>query len=242
MSNVLRVEEYPIDKWIITKWAGVCLNRTADSSTEGTIAFLQSCMYVRTRVCYLYPMKHKTAESCKQAAEYWWEDVVVGDKFTITEIQSDRGAEWGAPFSNWIRQHNIIIHTTYLGGTNNIGIVNSLHSHLKRFLLKITIARDSMKLIDFVKPFVEQYNKKKTHSSLKLRGPDNKWVYYTPWEFYQSQLLQDRLHDKTRTESAVALASEHKWAVGDRFRAAYINRGFLKKTTPPVFTKLIFTV
>jgi transposase InsO family protein len=198
-------------------------------------------IHVRTRVCYLYPMKDKTAQSCKQAAEWWWEDAVVGDHFTITEIQSDRGAEWATPFSAWIRQHNIT-HTTYLGGTNNIGIVNSLHSHLKRYFLKIMISRDSMKWIDLVEPFVEMYNKKKKHSSLKLKGPDNKWVYYTPWEFHQSQLLQNRLHKKKRTESAVVLADEHKWAVGDKFRAAYVNRGFIKKTTIPVWSKPIFTV
>jgi hypothetical protein len=198
-------------------------------------------IHVRTRVCYLYPMKDTTAQSCKEAAELWWQDAVVDDGFTITEIQSDRGAEWGAPFSGWIRQHNIT-HTTYLGGTNNIGIVNSLHSHLKRYFLKVMISRDSMKWIDLVQGFQDTYNKKKKHSSLKLKNSNNKWEYFTPWEFHQSQLLQDRLHKKKRTESAVVLADEHEWKVGDRFRAAFVNRGFIKKTTIPVWSKHIFTV
>ncbi len=118
-------------------------------------------------------MKDKTAESCKQAAEWWMEDAT-RDGLTITEIQSDKGAEWLGVFRAWVRANNIN-HVTYLGGTNNIAIVNSLHSHLKRYFLKIMIARDSLKWVDLVEPFVEQYNKVKKHSSLKLKNKDNKW-------------------------------------------------------------------
>jgi hypothetical protein len=125
-----------------------------------------------------------------------------------------------------------------VSGGPGVSVINALHSHMKQWFLKQMLARDSVRWIDLIEPFLTMYNTKRKHSSLKLKDKDNHWVHYTPLEFKKSQLLQNRLYNDKRTETANILASEHHWQVGNVMRVqTYIDRGYIKATTVPVFSK-----
>jgi hypothetical protein len=200
-----------------------------------------TAIHIPTRFAYAYPMIGKSAGEAAQCAGYWLQDAT-RDGFVITHIAADMGREWDGEFGQWVRNNNIQL-TKVVGGGPGLSVINSLHSHMKQWFLKQMIARDSVRWIDLIEPFLTMYNTKRKHSSLKLKDKDNHWVHYTPLEFKNSQLLQKRLYNDKRTETAEILASEHHWQVGDIMRVqTYIDRGYIKATTVPVFSKKTYPV
>lgn len=211
-----------------------------DRYINGDMSILFTVIHIPTRYVYIYPMKTKSSDESAQCASYWMEDAT-RDGFQITEISSDLGREFEGAFAAWVRLNNIQ-HIKVVGGGPGVSIINSLHSHLKRWILKEMLIRGSVRWIDLIEPFLTMYNTKRKHSSLRLKDANNKWVYYTPLEFKNSQLLQDRLHSDKRTETAAILANEHRWAVGDMMRIQFVNRGYIKKTTVPVYSRKTYPV
>lgn len=213
-----------------------------DRFVNGDMSVLFTAIHLPTRYLYLYPQKGKSAEECTQSFRYWLEDLTRDGFPPITYITSDAGKEWEGPFARLVAQNNIT-HTKTVGGGPGVSIVNACHSALKKWMLKQMLMRGSVKWIDLIQPYLVMYNTKRKHSGLKLKDKDNRWQFYTPEEFKNSTHLQSRLHSKKRTETAAILAKEHHWKVGDSMRIQeQIDRGYIKATTIPLYSKKTYPV
>jgi hypothetical protein len=206
---------------------------------EGYTAIF-TCVEVSSRMCYLYPLKTKQASECARVAEQWLKDVRKNGS-DILQIQSDDGGEFKAEFAQWVTQHNIR-HDAYPGDSTMIAIINSFHMHYKQWTLTQMITRQSLKWIDLVAVYETYYNEQKKHSALRLKTPEGTWRYYTPKEFNDNRLLQQKLYKNEVRDTAKLLQKEHQYKVGEKVRVQYIDRGYLKATTLATYTKQVFTI
>jgi hypothetical protein len=144
-----------------------------DRYVNGEMSVIFTAIHIPTRYVYAYPMIGKSAREAAQCAGYWLQDAT-RDGFVITHIAADMGKEWEGEFAQWVRNNNIQM-TKVVGGGPALSVINSLHSHMKNWFLKQMIARDSVRWIDLIEPFLIMYNTKRKHSSLKLKDKDNHW-------------------------------------------------------------------